>query len=35
VFLNGGLEDIEVLYAYGIKDNSDFKLKFFAKNIIP
>ena len=32
---NGGVEDIKVLYAYGVKDYSDFKLKYFAKNIIP
>ena len=31
VLLNSGLEDIEVLYSYGVKDNSDFELMFCEK----
>ena len=31
VMLDSGLEDIEVLYSYGVKDNSDFELMFCEK----
>ena len=31
VLLNDGLEDIDVLYSYGVNDNSDFELMFCEK----
>ena len=31
VMLDSGLEDIEVLYSYGVEDNSDFELMFCEK----